>query len=251
MRVVEDTIALTGRMMKHMTRSVDTIVTVVLMPILFMLAFVYIFGGAMTIPIGTYKGFIIPAILLLTVISGVAYSAFRLNKDVTNGIFERFHSMPIAKSAILNSHVLTSLIFNTTSAVVVLLSGLLIGFRPKAGLLEWLVSLGLLLMVTLAASWIAILFGLVAKSSETASVFSYLLMGLLFISSGFVPTETLPNALRGFAEHQPMTPIINTMRTLLTDGRIPSEVGLAFLWCGVVILIFQALSITVYHKKMR
>lgn len=251
MRVVEDTIALTGRMMKHMTRSVDTIVTVVLMPILFMLAFVYIFGGAMTIPIGTYKGFIIPAILLLTVISGVAYSAFRLNKDVTNGIFERFHSMPIAKSAILNSHVLTSLIFNTTSAVIVLLSGLLIGFRPKAGLLEWLVSLGLLLMVTLAASWIAILFGLVAKSSETASVFSYLLMGLLFISSGFVPTETLPNALRGFAEHQPMTPIINTMRTLLTDGRIPSEVGLAFLWCGVVILIFQALSITVYHKKMR
>lgn len=250
MRLVEDTLTLTGRMMKHMTRSVDTIITVVLMPVLIMLAFVYIFGGAMTIPVATYKGFIIPAILLLTIVSGVAYTAFRLNKDVTNGIFERFHSMPIAKSAILNSHVLTSLIFNTTSAVIVLLCGVLIGFRPKAHLVEWLLGLGLLLMVTLAVSWIAVLFGLIAKSSDTASIFSYLLMGLLFISSGFVPTETLPNALRGFAEHQPMTPIINAMRTLLTAGEIPSELGIAFLWCLGTIVIFQALSIGVYHKKM-
>ncbi|WP_314063153.1 ABC transporter permease [uncultured Vagococcus sp.] len=250
MRLVEDTLTLTGRMMKHMTRSVDTIITVVLMPVLIMLAFVYIFGGAMTIPVATYKGFIIPAILLLTIVSGVAYTAFRLNKDVTNGIFERFHSMPIAKSAILNSHVLTSLVFNTASAVIVLLCGVLIGFRPKAHLVEWILGLGLLLMVTLAVSWIAVLFGLIAKSSDTASVFSYLLMGLLFISSGFVPTETLPNALRGFAEHQPMTPIINAMRTLLTAGEIPSELGIAFLWCLGNIVVFQALSIGVYHKKM-
>lgn len=250
MRIFNDTLTLTGRMMKHMTRSADTIITVVLMPILMMLAFVYIFGGAMTISVASYKGFIIPAILLLTMMSGVAYTAFRLNNDVTNGVFERFHSMPIAKSSILNSHVLTSVIFNLVSVLLVLFSGILIGFRPKASIFEWLISFVLLLFVILAMSWIAVLFGLIAKSNDTASVFSYLLMGLLFISSGFVPTSTLPSGLRVFAEYQPITPIINSIRSLLTEGNIPSNLWLAFVWSIGIIIVFQALSILAYHRKM-
>lgn len=250
MRIFNDTLTLTGRMMKHMTRSADTIITVVLMPILMMLAFVYIFGGAMTISVASYKGFIIPAILLLTMMSGVAYTAFRLNNDVTNGVFERFHSMPIAKSSILNSHVLTSVIFNLVSVLLVLFSGILIGFRPKASIFEWLISFVLLLFVILAMSWIAVLFGLIAKSNDTASVFSYLLMGLLFISSGFVPTSTLPNGLRVFAEYQPITPIINSIRSLLTEGNIPSNLWLAFVWSIGIIIVFQVLSIWAYHRKM-
>lgn len=250
MRIFNDTLTLTGRMMKHMTRSADTIITVVLMPILMMLAFVYIFGGAMTISVASYKGFIIPAILLLTMMSGVAYTAFRLNNDVTNGVFERFHSMPIAKSSILNSHVLTSVIFNLVSVLLVLFSGILIGFRPKASIFEWLISFILLLFVILAMSWIAVLFGLIAKSNDTASVFSYLLMGLLFISSGFVPTSTLPNGLRVFAEYQPITPIINSIRSLLTEGNIPSNLWLAFVWSIGIIIVFQVLSIWAYHRKM-
>ncbi len=158
MNVFADTMVLTGRMMKHMTRSVDTIMTVVLMPIMLMLAFIYIFGGAMTIPQETYKGFIVPAILLFTVASGVGYTAFRLNTDVQNGIFERFHSMPIAKSAILNSHVMTSVIFNFISALLVLISSILIAFRPKADVFDWAVGLLLLLVATYALSWIAVLF---------------------------------------------------------------------------------------------
>ncbi|MGL9729549.1 ABC transporter permease [Enterococcus sp. DIV0756] len=251
MNVFADTMVLTGRMMKHMTRSVDTIMTVVLMPIMLMLAFIYIFGGAMTIPQETYKGFIVPAILLFTVASGVGYTAFRLNTDVQNGIFERFHSMPIAKSAILNSHVMTSVIFNFISALIVLISSILIGFRPKADVLDWAVGLLLLLVVTYALSWIAVLFGLIAKNNETAIAFSYLLIGLLFISSGFVPTETLPKVLRGFADHQPMTPIINSLRSILTDGRIPSDIWIALAWSIGAIVIFQVLSIYVYRKKLR
>lgn len=251
MTVFSDTMTLTGRMMKHMTRSVDTIMTVVLMPIMLMLAFIYIFGGAMTIPQEVYKGFIVPAILLFTVASGVGYTAFRLNGDIQNGIFERFHSMPIAKSAILNSHVVTSVVFNFISAMVVLLSSILIGFRPKADVLDWVMALLLLLAATYALSWIAVLFGLIAKNTETAIAFSYLLIGLLFISSGFVPTETLPKILRGFADYQPMTPIINTLRSILTDGVIPSDIWLAFAWCIGAIVIFQVLSIYVYRKKMR
>ena len=251
MTVFSDMMTLTGRMMKHMTRSVDTIMTVVLMPIMLMLAFIYIFGGAMTIPQEVYKGFIVPAILLFTVASGVGYTAFRLNGDIQNGIFERFHSMPIAKSAILNSHVVTSVVFNFISAMVVLLSSILIGFRPKADVLDWVMALLLLLAATYALSWIAVLFGLIAKNNETAIAFSYLLIGLLFISSGFVPTETLPKILRGFADYQPMTPIINTLRSILTDGVIPSDIWLAFAWCIGAIVIFQVLSIYVYRKKLR
>ena len=159
--------------------------------------------------------------------------------------------MPIAKSAILNSHVVTSVVFNFISAMVVLLSSILIGFRPKADVLDWVMALLLLLAATYALSWIAVLFGLIAKNTETAIAFSYLLIGLLFISSGFVPTETLPKILRGFADYQPMTPIINTLRSILTDGVIPSDIWLAFAWCIGAIVIFQVLSIYVYHKKLR
>lgn len=250
MNVFADTMVLTGRMMKHMTRSVDTIMTVVLMPIMLMLAFIYIFGGAMTIPQETYKGFIVPAILLFTVASGVGYTAFRLNTDVQNGIFERFHSMPIAKSAILNSHVMTSVIFNFISALLVLISSILIGFRPKADVFDWAVGLLLLLVATYALSWIAVLFGLIARNNETAIAFSYLLIGLLFISSGFVPTETLPKVLRGFADYQPMTPIINSLRSILTDGKIPADIWVAFVWSIGAIVIFQVLSIYVYHMSI-
>lgn len=250
MNVLGDTFTLTGRMMKHMTRSVDTIITVILMPILIMLAFIYIFGGAMTIPQATYKGFIVPAILLFTVASGVAYTAFRLNSDIQNGIFERFHSMPIAKSAILTSHVVTSVVFNYLSVLLVLLTSILIGFRPQATGIDWVAALGLLLVVTYAFSWIAVFFGLIAKSSESASVFSYLLIGLLFISSGFVPTETLPKLLQSFADHQPMTAIINTLRAILTDGTIPSELWGALAWSIGAMVVFQGLSLVVYRKKL-
>ncbi|WP_086349187.1 ABC transporter permease [Candidatus Enterococcus clewellii] len=250
MTILQDSWLLTGRMMKHMTRSIDTIISVVIMPIMVMLAFVYIFGGAMSIPQESYKGFILPAILLFTIASGVGYTAFRLNDDVKNGVFDRFNSMPISRLAVLNGHVFTSVFFNFISTLVVLLVGILIGFRPQADLLDWLAIVGLILLTNYALSWIAVFFGLIAKSNESASVFSYLLLGLLFISSGFVPTGTLPKALQGFADHQPMTSIINSLRMLLTDGKFSQELLTAVIWLIGVTLIFQFLAIRFYYKKM-
>lgn len=250
MTILQDSWFLTGRMMKHMTRSIDTIISVVVMPIMVMLAFVYIFGGAMSIPQESYKGFILPAILLFTIASGVGYTAFRLNDDVKNGVFDRFNSMPISRLAVLNGHVFTSVIFNFISTIFVLIAGILIGFRPQADLLEWLAVIVLILLTNYALSWIAVFFGLIAKSNESASVFSYLLLGLLFISSGFVPTETLPRVLRGFADHQPMTSIINSLRMLLTDGTFSQELIIALIWLIGITVVFQYLALRFYYKKM-
>jgi ABC-2 type transport system permease protein len=241
-----------GRMMKHMTRSVDTIITVVLMPVLLLLMFVYVLGGAMELPTGVdYKAFIVPGILLFCVASGTSYTAFRLNNDVTKGIFERFHSMPIAKSSVLNGHAVTGVVFNGVSVLIVLLIAMLIGFRPQAGLTQWLLAAVLMFLFVMAFTWIAIFFGLLSKNAEMASVFTYPVMALIFVSSAFAPTSSMPAGLRAFADIQPMTPIINACRSLLSDGIVTNDLWGALLWCVGLWAAFQGLSVWVYHRKMK
>lgn len=138
-----------------------------------------------------YINFVVPRILLFTIASGTAYTAFRLNNDVTSGIFDRFHSMPVSKSSILGGHVMTSMVFNIFSALLVLLFALFIGFRPGAGIIQWLVVIGIMLLFTLAMTWVAVTFGLLANTGEGAGVFSYLLLILLFISPAFAPTQSI------------------------------------------------------------
>lgn len=249
-RHISDTMVMCGRILRHTVRSVDTIITVVAMPVMMMLASVYIYGGAMNI--GTsYIDYIVPGILLFCIISGVAYSSVRLNNDVTKGIFERFHSMPIAKSSILNGHVLTSVVFNAVSVIAVLLIAFLIGFRPTAGILEWLLGAGILILFTLAMTWIAIAFGLFAKTVETAGVFSYLLMVLVFTSSGFAPTETMPPALRVFADYQPITPVIESVRSLMMGKPVGNNVWVAILWCVGICVVFRIMAMRVYKQRMK
>src|SRR3982750_2376725 len=182
-----DTAALTGRSLRHITRSLDTIITTVITPIAIMLLFVHVFGGAIDTGSDSYVNYMLPGILLITIASGIAYTAVRLFADMQGGLFERFQSMPIARSGVLWAHVLTSLVANLISLVLVFLVALLIGFRTGAGLPAWLAVAGILILFTLALTWLAVIPGLTASSVEGASAFSYPLIFLPFISSAFVP----------------------------------------------------------------
>ena len=182
-----DTSVLTGRSLHHILRSPDTIITTAIMPIAFMLLFVYVLGGAIRSGAHSYVRYLLPGILLITIASGISYTAYRLFMDMQSGIFERFQSLPIARSSVLWGHVLTSLVANLISLVVVVLVALLMGFRSGAGALAWLAVAGILILFTLALTWLAVIAGLSAKSVDGAGAFAYPLIFLPFIRAAFVP----------------------------------------------------------------
>src|SRR5512146_2698161 len=228
-----------GRSMRHIFRSMDTIITVTIMPIMFMLLFVYVFGGAIQTGTDNYVNYLLPGILLMAISSGIAYTSYRLFMDMQRGIFERFHSMPIARSAALWGHVLTSLVSNAISVVVIILVALIMGFRSGAGVLAWLEVAGILALFTLALTWLAVIAGLSAKSVDGASAFSYPLIFLPFISSAFVPTATMPTVVRVFAENQPVTSIVDAVRSLLNSQPVGNEIWIALAWCvGITVVAY-------------
>ena len=245
-----DTTVLLGRSLSHITRSLDTILTTVITPIAMMLMFVYVFGGAIQTGSGSYVNYLLPGILLITVASGIAYTAFRLFMDMQSGIFERFQSMPIARSSVLWAHVLTSLVANLISLVVVVLVALLMGFRSGAGVLAWLAVAGILALFTLALTWIAVIPGLTAKSVDGASAFSYPLIFLPFISSAFVPTDTMPGPVRAFAEHQPATSIVDTIRDLLTQQPVGTGIWTALAWCAGILVVAYIFANISYRRRI-
>jgi len=245
-----DTRALTGRSLRHILRSPDTIVTTAIVPVAIMLLFVYVFGGAIDTGSVPYVDYLLPGILLITIASGISYTAFRLFLDVQGGIFERFRSMPIARSSVLWAHVLTSLVANLVSLVLVVGVALLVGFRSDAGVLEWLAVSGILVLFTLALTWIAVIPGLTAKSIDGASAFSYPLIFLPFISSAFAPTATMPGPVRWFAEHQPVTPIVDAIRDLLGGRPIGADLWVALAWCLGLLVVAFGLAIAVYRKRL-
>ena len=224
---VGDTALLTGRSLRHITRSLDTIITTTIMPIAFLLLFVFVFGGAIETGTGAYVDYLLPGILVITVASGVSYTAYRLFLDHSSGIFERFHSMPIARSSVLWAHVLTSLAAIALSVLVVVVAALVMGFRSGAGVLAWLAVAGILALFTLALTWLAVIPGLTAKSVDGASAFSYPLIMLPFVSSAFVPTATMPGPVRVFAENQPVTAIVDAIRNLLAGQPVGSDIWVA------------------------
>ena len=244
------TAALTGRSLRHITRSPDTIITTTIMPIAFLLLFVYVFGGAINTGSDSYVNYLLPGILLITIASGISYTGFRLFLDMKSGIFERFQSMPIARSSVLWAHVLTSLVANLISVVVVVLVALLMGFHSGAGVLGWLAVAGILMLFTLALTWIAVIPGLTAKSPDGASAFSYPLIFLPFISSAFVPTDSMPGAVRAFAENQPVTTIVNTIRDLLTQQPVGTDIWIALAWLVGILIVAYTFAMATYRRKM-
>jgi ABC-2 type transport system permease protein len=248
---MKDTWTMAKRSLRHIVRSPDTIITVVLTPIAIMLMFVYVMGGALGQDTGSasYINFITPGIIILTVISGIAYAAYRLNNDIQKGIINRFRTMPVAPSSILGGQAASSALSNLFSSLLVLAIAFVVGFRTDAGLAEWLLFAGLLTLFTLAMTWMAIYFGLQAKSAEGAGSFSYILMLLIFLSPSFVSTASMSPVLRGFAEHQPLTPIIETMRSLLTNGAAGGKAWLALAWCAGILVLMYALSVRSYKRR--
>ena len=237
-----------GRSMRHILRSMDTIITVCITPIAMMLLFVYVFGGAIETGTENYVNYLLPGIMLMAIGSGIAYVAYRLFTDKQRGIFERFHSMPIARSTVLWGHVLTSLISNGISVVVIILVALLMGFRSSAGILEWLVVFGILGIFTLALTWVAVIAGLAAKTPDGAGAFAYPIIFLPFISSAFVPTDTMPSVVRAFAENQPVTPIVEAIRNLLANQPVGNDIWVALAWCMALIVVAYIFAMRIYKK---
>lgn len=246
-----DTAVLTGRSLRHITRSLDTIITTAVTPIALMLLFVYVLGGAISTGSDTaYVNYLLPGILLITIASGIAYTAFRLFMDMKGGIFERFQSMPIARSSVLWAHVLTSLVANLISLAVVVVVALIMGFRSGAGPLAWLAVIAILALFTLALTWIAVIPGLTARTVDGASAFSYPLIFLPFISSAFVPTASMPGPVRWFAENQPVTSIVNSLRNLLAGQPVSDDLWIALAWCVGILIVGYLVSMAIYRRKI-
>ncbi|MFD7160604.1 ABC transporter permease [Kribbella sp. NPDC059898] len=245
---LSDTTALTVRTLRHITRSLDTIITTVLTPVALMLMFVYVFGGAINTG-AKYINFMLPGILLITIASGISYTAFRLFMDLKSGILERFQSMPIARSGLLWAHVVTSMVANLIALVIVVGVALLMGFRSGAGVLAWLAVAGILLLSTLALTWLAVIPGLTASSVESAGAFAYPLIFLPFVSSAFVPTQTMPGPVRWFAEHQPVTSIVDTIRALFAQQPVGNAIWTALAWCVGVLVVAYVLAMMAYRRK--
>ena len=246
---IGDTAVLTGRSLRHVLRSPDTIITTAIMPIAMLLLFVFVFGGAIDTGTQSYVDYLLPGILLITIASGISYTAHRLFLDLQGGMLERFRSMPIARTSMLWAHVLTSLAAILVSVAVVVGVAFIMGFRTGAGPLAWLAVVGILVLFTMALTWIAVIAGLTAKSVEGASAFSYPLIFLPFVSSAFVPTETMPGPVRWFAEHQPVTSIVNTIRALFAQQPVGGEIWIALAWCGGILVIAVVVAAIVFKRR--
>jgi len=245
-----DTALLTGRSMRHILRSPDTIITTAITPIALMLLFVYVFGGAIRAGTDNYVNYLLPGIMLIAIASGIAYTAVRLFTDLQSGIFERFHSMPISRSSVLWAHVLTSLVSNGLVLVIIVGVGLAMGFRTSASLLAWLGVAGILALFTLALTWLAVIAGLTAKTVDGSAGFSYVLIFLPFISSAFVPTDTMPGPVRVFAENQPVTSIVNTIQDLFAGQPVGSDIWIALAWCLGILVVAYVVAMAVYRRRI-
>lgn len=237
------------RSMSYVSRSMDTIITVCITPIAMMLLFVYVLGGAIQTGTDNYVNYLLPGIMLISVASGISYTAYRLFMDIKSGIFERFHSMPIARSAALWGHVLTSMVSNAISVVVIVLAAFIMGFRSSAGVLSWLAVAGIIALFTLALTWIAAIAGLSAKSVDGVGAFSYPLIFLPFISSAFVPTDSMPPMVRAFAENQPVTSIVDAIRALLEGQTVGNDIWIALAWCLGILVVAYIFAMKAYKRK--
>ncbi|WP_138751344.1 ABC transporter permease [Paenibacillus sinopodophylli] len=245
-----DLAVMLGRSMRHISRSMDTIITVCITPIAMMLLFVYVFGGAIQTGSDNYVNYLLPGILLIAIASSISYTAYRLFLDKQRGIIERFHSMPISRSAVLWGHVITSVVSNIISIIVIILVALMMGFRSSSGVLPWLAVAGILVLFTLALTWVAAIAGLSAKSVEGASAFSYPLIFLPFISSAFVPTNSMPTVVRVFAENQPVTSIVEAIRALMSGQPMGNDIWVALAWCIGIMLVAYVFAMKAYKKRI-
>lgn len=248
---VMDSITMSVRCIRLSFRNLDVLLTSVILPIMMMLLFVYLFGGAINVGDVDYVNYVVPGVLVLTIGYCAALTAVSVNSDMTKGIVDRFRSMPISKSSVLIGHVLSSVTRNCVSTALVITVALIIGFRPQAGIFEWFVIAGIIVLYMLVITWFAVLFGLLAKTPDGAGSFSFVILMLPYLSSGFVPIETMPSALRVVAENQPLTPIIESLRSLSIHSVAGEYVTPAVIWCAALLVVSYFLSMLKFNNKIK
>lgn len=245
-----DAVVMSHRSIRHSVRHIDALLIGIILPVALMLLFTYVFGGAIA-PDGGYLDFVVPSIILLCAGYGAGTTAISVTTDMTEGIVDRFRTMRVVSGAVLLGHVVASMARNLVSTVIVLLTALLMGFRPSAGMLEWAGALGLILLFIVALSWMSAAWGLIARSVDAAASFSFVILFLPYASSAFVPLDTLPGWLRGFAQHQPMTPIIDTLRALLLGGDAGGAGWVASMWLLGILAVSVVAATLLWRRTGR
>lgn len=241
---------LTKRSMTHIVKNMDQLLGVAIMPIMFLLLFRYVFGGAIDTGGTTYINFLVAGILVQTLAFGASTTAINLVLDMKRGVIDRFRSLPMFAPGLVVSHTVADLIRNILSGIIMILVAFLVGFRPTAGFTEWLMIIGLLLLFTFAISWLSAILGLLAKSFEAIQWMTFvIIMPLTFASSAFVPTEGMPSAIKWFAENQPFTQVIEAMRAWMVGTPVGDSALMAFIWCVGLLIISIPTAIWLFNRK--
>jgi ABC-2 type transport system permease protein len=245
---LSDAATMIGRSVRLSRRNIDTLIMSIVLPLLMMALFVYVFGGAIQTDTA-YINYVVPGIILLCTGYGAASTAMAVANDMTTGMIDRLRSMPIRSSAVLTGHVTASVARNALSTAIVVGAAVAMGFRPDAGVGEWLLVAGLLLLYVLALSWLAAGLGVIAKTVESASIFSFFMLFIPYLSSAFVPTHTMPAFLRPISEHQPITPIIEAVRGLLTGTPVGNSGWIALAWSVGLLVVSFALAAVLFRRR--
>lgn len=247
---VTDSLILAKRSVLHIVRSLDQVFSLIMFPIMFMLLNNYVFGGAIDTGDTSYTNFLFAGILVQTLAFGANYTTINLAVDLKEGIVDRFRSLPMSNTAVVVGHILSDQLRNVISGVIIVIVALLIGFRPDASFVEWLYVIGLGLVFTFAVSWASAIMGLMVKSLEAAQWMGFIVIfPLTFISSAFVPTDTMPSALRAFAENQPLTLVIDSMRSWLVGTPIGNDPWYALLWCTIIIIVSVPITAWLFRRR--
>jgi ABC-2 type transport system permease protein len=236
-----------SRCVRLSARTVDALILSLALPVILMLLFVYLFGGAINTG-GQYLNYVVPGVIVLCVGFGAGQTAVSVAQDMRAGIIDRFRSMDIGGPAILFGHVAASLLRNSVATVMVIAVAVAIGFRPQATVVEWLATAGILVVFMAAISWLAAALGLLAREPEAAAGFTFFVSFLPYLSSAFVPVDTMPSWLQGVASHQPITPIVESVRGLLLGGPVGTHGGPALAWCAGILAVSVASSALLWRR---
>ena len=236
------------RSLIHTLRTPDALIMAIALPVILMLLFTFVFGGAIQGD-GQYVNYVVPGIILLCAGFGAASVANDVANDMTTGIIDRFRTMPLRASAVITGHVVASLLRNLVATAVVIGVGIAVGFRPDATPLEWAAMLGLVAFYILAITYLFAAIGLAASSPEAAGGYGFILMFLPYLSSAFVPVSTMPEWLRWISNNQPLTPIIETIRGLLLGTDIGDSAGLALMWCAIILVVAIVWASVLFRAK--
>lgn len=246
-----DTNVMIKRNILHTIRNLESFFTMIFLPIFMLLALVYVFGGAMNVGKMNYIDYIFSGIIIISIAFSASIVAVGVNKDFTEGIIDRFRTMNISKSAIFSGYVFSSMFRNIISIVVITLIGLLIGFKPNAAFLDWLMIIGMMLLFIFSFTWMVVMISILANSPESASGFSMIIVFIPYVSSVLVPPETMPKALQIFAENQPFTHINDTLRALFLGNPVGKNAALAIAWCVGIFIVSYIVTQIIYARKIK